>query len=150
MQITMKDSEGNSRRRAGLKMTLLAGAATLALAFPVAAMAQGFHGHGGGGHAGGAHFSGGHGGHAGGLHAAAVHGGGWHGGGWHGGGWHGGGWHGGWGYGGGWWPGYAYDYDWGYPYYGYAPGYASAWYCPNPAGYYPYVTQCYAPWQPTG
>jgi hypothetical protein len=142
MKTIERDSPGDPRRRSGLKATVLAGAATLALAFPLAAQAQGWH-HGGG-HAGG----------TGTVHASASHGGGWHGGGWHGGGWHGGSHHGGWGwgYGGGWWgPDYAYGYDWDYPYYATPPAtYASTWYCPNPPGYYPYVTQCYGAWQPAG
>ena len=76
------------------------------------------------------------------------------------GGWHRGSWHQGW-YGSryGWWwvvPGfgwYAYDEP-VYPYpdpYAYTqavPALPYWYYCPDPAGYYPYVTQCYGPWQP--
>lgn len=158
MQKTTKDSARGLRRHS-LNMALLAGTAALALAFPAAAQAAlhgGGHdgGHIAGGHFAGAHFGGGHfgGGHFGAPHiAAATHTGGWHGGGWHEGSWH----HrGGWG---GWSPDYVYDYDWGYPDYGWsypdyygAPSYNSAWYCPNPAGYYPYVSQCYTQWEPAG
>lgn len=197
MDATRTDSAQDPRRRSGLKVILLAGAAALAFTFPMAALAQGWHGGHGGGHMGG-HM----GGHVGGGTAAATpsagasggspaapaatpssptvqastshgnwdhgggshHGGGWHNGSghaaWHHGGWHHGGWRGGigWGFGAGVWdnPVYDYRYDWNYPsyapppnYYGAAPGYyTSTWYyCPNPAGYYPYVTQCYGPWQ---
>jgi hypothetical protein len=104
------------------------------------------HGGGGGFHGGG---------------SVGMHGAGFHGGGFHGGGFHGGftGDHNGFGagrafgvgvglglvpYTWGWW-GYAPyygDYDYGQPY----P--AQTWYyCSNPAGYYPYVTQCYTGWQ---
>jgi hypothetical protein len=130
----------------GIKRALLAGTAVLALAFPVAAMAQG-HDHGSG-HPGGGMSHGG-----GAIHASNSHGG-WHGGGgWHGhGGWHHGGWGVGYGYSPTWWgPEYSgwYDNDWNYPAYApAAPNYASTWYyCQNPAGYYPYVAQCYGPWQ---
>jgi len=87
----------------------------------------------------------------------AQHGGGGGGSGWHGGGgsWHQG-WHGsryGW-----WWvvPGFGwYAYD--EPVYPNPDPYAFPqavpslpfwYYCPNPAGYYPYVTLCYGPWHP--
>jgi hypothetical protein len=52
---------------------------------------------------------------------------------------------GGWWWGGGWgWPNSYYP-DGGYE--GYAP-YAGFWYfCPDPPGYYPYVTQCNTVWQ---
>ena len=53
--------------------------------------------------------------------------------------------------------GYGLGYPWGwdgypsdYGDYGYGGSYAGAqnwYYCANPAGYYPYVTQCYGPWQ---
>jgi hypothetical protein len=63
-------------------------------------------------------------------------------------------------WGGGWgWPNYYYPEWWGggwgwpdyyYPdggYYRYEP-YAGYWYfCPDPPGYYPYVTQCNTAWQ---
>jgi hypothetical protein len=87
-----------------------------------------------------------------------------------GGGFHGGGFagsHGGWHHG---WNGVGFgvgvlgvpDYDWeayeeayprgyGAPYYPASPSVAmgSYWYyCPSPAGYYPYVQQCSGPWQP--
>jgi hypothetical protein len=47
-----------------------------------------------------------------------------------------------------------YPWGWGYfpPYYGdygYAAPYPTEnwYYCYNPPGYYPYVGQCYGPWQ---
>jgi hypothetical protein len=121
--------------------------------------------HGGGGHGGGFHGGGFHGGgfHGGGFHGGGFHGGGFHAGRFHGGGFHGGGFHGG-GFYGGFYPGFglglalgsAYPWGWGYSapydgYYGSAVPYSAAqtwYYCSNPAGYYPYVTQCYGPWQP--
>jgi hypothetical protein len=102
----------------------------------------------------------------GGVSGGGFHGGGFHGGGFHGGGFHGGGFHarrfrGGFhrgftpGLGLGLAFGLGYPWAWGYyppdyGYYGYAGPYAAAqnwYYCYNPAGYYPYVTQCYGPWQ---
>jgi hypothetical protein len=46
------------------------------------------------------------------------------------------------------WP-YGWDYSPDYGYYDYSQPYsAPAWYyCANPAGYYPYVQQCYTSWQ---
>jgi len=135
----------------------------------------GFHGGGFGGfHGGGFHGSGFHGGgfHGVGFHGGAFHAGGFggfHGGGFHG-GWHGGfasvhngfghangghwdhGWHNGrygwwWGADGLGWTYYPYYPDYGY--YDYNQPYASqSWYyCSDPAGYYPYVTQCNTTWQ---
>jgi len=111
-------------------------------------------GHGGGGfHAGGFHSGGFHGGgfHAGGSHSGGFHGGGFHAGGSHGrfasvhngfGDGHGGHWYHGWRNGRyGWWlwgPGLAWTL---YPYA------SQSWYCSDPAGYYPYVTQCSTGWQ---
>jgi hypothetical protein len=46
--------------------------------------------------------------------------------------------------------GYSYPYaDYGYPDYGYYRPYAAQYwyYCSDPAGYYPYVTQCNTDWQ---
>jgi hypothetical protein len=44
------------------------------------------------------------------------------------------------------WGGY-YPYDGGY-YDGAQPSYSQTWYyCADPAGYYPNVTQCYTGWQ---
>ena len=117
--------------------------------------------HGGGAHGGGFHGGGFHGG---GFHGGGFHGGGFHGGGFHGGGFHAGRFHGGFNHGfyPGFYPGFGlgvalgsvYPWGWGgypsgYGYYGYAGPYtAQNWYyCSNPAGYYPYVTQCYGPWQ---
>ena len=118
----------------------------------------GFHGGGGGGfHGGGGGF---HGGGFGGFHGGRFHGsfaglhngfGGRGGGHWYH-GWRGGRY--------GWWlagPGLAwayYDYPYGgyypdYDYYDYNQPYASQtwYYCSDPAGYYPYVTQCNTGWQ---
>jgi hypothetical protein len=115
-------------------------------------------GGGGGGFHGGGGFGGFHGGgfHGGGFHAGAFHGGfagahngfgGANGGSWYH-GWHGGRY--------GWWligPGLGwayYSYPWwgdygDYGYYDYAQ--PSTWYyCSDPAGYYPYVTQCNSGW----
>jgi hypothetical protein len=120
-------------------------------------------------HGGGGGFHGGGGFDGGGLHAGAFHGGfgGFHGGGWHGGfgglhnglGYgHGSHWYHGW-RGGqyGWWGDglgrtyYPYGWDY-YPDYGYyssgQPSASQNWYyCSDPAGYYPYVTQCNTGWQ---
>src|SRR5271154_5219223 len=96
-----------------------------ALSQPNPAHAGGFHGGGGGFHGGG----------------GGVHGGGFRGGGFHDGRFHdnrfffGG----------------AFGFPWlgYYPYYNYSQPYASQiwYYCSDPAGYYPYVTQCYSGWQ---
>ncbi|MGC2203417.1 MAG: hypothetical protein WA633_25150 [Stellaceae bacterium] len=107
----------------------------------------GFHGGGGGFHGGGFH-GGWHGAFAG-VHNRVGNGGHWY----HG--WHGGRY--------GWWlagPGLAWTYyeypwwgyypDYGYNgYYDYSQPYASQtwYYCSDPAGYYPYVTQCNTGWQ---
>lgn len=115
--------------------------------------------HGGGDHGGGGHWEhgsdhwdhgGGHWEHGGGHWAGGI--GAWHGGAWrHG--WHNGrfGW---------WWivPGWADWYYYDAPIYpapdpylppGVAAGPTPYWYyCANPPGYYPYVQQCGAPWQP--
>ena len=128
--------------------------------------------HGGGG---GFHGGGGFGGfHGGGFHGGGFHGGGFHGGGFHGGGFHGG-WHGSfaglhdglghangaWNHGShngsyGWYgdglgnysyPGWGYYPDYGYDDYS-QPYTSQTWYyCSDPAGYYPYVTQCNTGWQ---
>ena len=115
-------------------------------------LAHAAHGGGGGFHGGGFHGGGFHGGgfHAGGFHGHYGYGYG-HGGHWYH-GWHGGSY--------GWWlvgPGLGwayYDYPWwgsypDYDYYDYSQPYASPtwYYCSNPAGYYPYVTQCNTSWQ---
>ena len=118
----------------------------------------GFHGGGGGGFHGGG-FGGFHGAGFGGFHGGgfgSFHGGGFggfHGGGFHaasaefrGGGFHDGRFRGGRFFGGVGFVGY-YPYDDGY--YGDSePSYSQTWYyCADPAGYYPYVTQCYTGWQ---
>ena len=116
--------------------------------------------------------SGGGGFHGGGFHGDRLHVGGFHAGGFHAGRVHSGfaglhngfgrvneghwyhGWHGG-RY--GWWligPGLAWTY-YSYPWWGDYPddGYydygqpSTAYYCSDPQGYYPYVTQCYSGWQ---
>jgi hypothetical protein len=52
------------------------------------------------------------------------------------------------------WTYYPYPYGWdNYPDYGYSdynqPSASQTWYyCSDPVGYYPYVTQCEAAWQP--
>ena len=97
--------------------------------------------HGGGGFHGGRGFhDGGISFHGGGFHAGAV------------GGFHGGGFHPGFGdrrfnggFGGLGWGGY-YPYDGEYD--AVQPSYSQTWYyCSDPAGYYPYVTQCTTGWQ---
>jgi hypothetical protein len=121
------------------------------------------HGGGGGFHGGGGGFHGG-GVHAGGFHGGGVHAGGFHGGGFHRGGF--GGFHGR-------FAGMHRGFDerpdgfrgrrgffgdglgfgfYGYPYgsdYGYDQPYSSQtwYYCSDPSGYYPYVTQCNTGWQ---
>ena len=98
--------------------------------------------HGGGG-GGGFHGGGG------GFHGGGFHGGGFHAmGGFHGGGFHGDRFHDNRFFFGG----SLVDPWWGYPdygYYDYSQPYASqSWYyCSDPAGYYPYVTQCNSGWQ---
>jgi hypothetical protein len=108
---------------------------------------QGFHGqgfHGQGFHGGGFHggFAGHHRDGFGGFHARGFHGGGFH--------------HHGFrrgivvapAFGGLWWgAGLGWPYSYPYAgYYGQGP-YAQYWYCENPAGYYPSVTQCNTGWQ---
>jgi len=106
--------------------------------------------HGGGFHAGGFH-NGWHGGSGGFNHNGfgVARGGNWNR------GWRGYGWGGGLGLGLGLGLGSAYPYDWsyyppGYGYYGYSQPYTASqywYYCSDPAGYYPYVTQCNTGWQ---
>jgi hypothetical protein len=108
-------------------------------------------------HGGGGGF---HGGGMGGFHAgfAGVHGGGF--GGFHGGGFHGGGFHDGrfdrdrfhgnrFFFGGSFAYPYGWDYSPDYGYYDYSQPYSSQtwYYCSDPGGYYPYVTQCNTGWQ---
>ena len=97
----------------------------------------GFHGGGGGFHGGGFHGGGFH--RFGGFRRNGFFGGGFYGGGFYGGGFYGGGF-----YGGGFYGGYPSD---GYSEYD-QPSSAAIWYyCADPAGYYPNVTQCYTGWQ---
>jgi hypothetical protein len=167
---------GNSetRPRKGWRVVSIAavllGAAVLCQPDLALAAHGGGGGHGGGFHGGGFHGGGFHRGGFGGFHGGGFHGEAFHGGGFHRGvagghygygyghgdhwyhGWHGGSY--------GWWlvgPGLAwtyYDYPWGfypdYGYYDYTQPYASQiwYYCSDPAGYYPYVTQCNTGWLP--
>lgn len=157
---------GNSEARPGKTWSVVSIAAALlgaaVLCQPELAQAAP-HGGGGGFHGGFGAFHGGF--HGGGFHAGAFHGGGFHGtfAGLHNGfaGEHQRYWHHGWHNGRyGWWfvgPGLAwtyYDYPWwgsypDYDYYDYSQPYASQtwYYCSDPAGYYPYVTQCNTGWQ---
>jgi hypothetical protein len=135
-------------RRVRSRMSTVLGPAAAALIFTAALCQSGVanaapHGGGGGGGFGGSHGGG-------------FHGGGFRRGGF--GGFHGGGFHdrgfgrarGGFGVLGS--PYYTYPYDWDY-----YPDYGDGWgqygnsqtwyYCSNPAGYYPYVTQCNTGWQ---
>jgi len=122
--------------------------------------------HGGVFHGGGAQGGGFHGGvfHGGGAQGGGFHGGTFHGGAFHGDGFHGGAFHRRFragvavGVGGIYVP---YLWYYGYPYYdynGYYPDYGDSgyaqpdagpvwYYCSDPAGYYPYVTQCNTGWQ---
>ena len=143
-----------NRARPRMRRALVSVAATLLgaslLCQPEFAYARG----GGGGHGGGGFHGGGF--HAGGFHAGGFHGGGFHAGRFHGrfasvhdgfGYGRGGHWYHGWHNGRyGWWlwgPGLAWTL---YPY---PENYASQtwYYCSDPAGYYPYVTQCNTGWQ---
>jgi len=122
----------------------IAAALTSAIAFNEPNLAYaGPYGGGGGFHGGGGGF------HGGGFHDGGFHGGGFHGGAFHDGRFHDGRFHDnrfffggllaypGWGY----YPDYGY-YDYSQPY---AP--QTWYYCSDPAGYYPYVTQCNTGWQ---
>jgi hypothetical protein len=153
------------RRGRALRSAAAALLCAAALCQPNFAYAAG-HGEGGGFHGGGG-FGGFHGGgfHGGGFHAGAFHGGGFHGGfaGLHNGSGdgHGTHWYHGWRNGRyGWWWGdglgtyypdpYGWDNQPDYGDYDYSQPYgAQTWYyCSDPAGYYPYVTQCNTAWQP--
>ena len=152
-------TNGNRGRGRWCCRAAVVSAAALALAVPLngRALAADHDFHGGGAHDA-AHDA--HGGEA---HTSPAHSV------WHGGHtWHGGvAWRGGhdrddwnrddfgWGGFGSWGPDYSGWYDWNYPGYYASPGYAyrapsaNVWYyCYNPAGYYPYVQQCYGAWQP--
>jgi hypothetical protein len=163
------NSRAQPRKRRGVVGIAAALLSAAVLWQPGLALAAAHGGGGGGGfHGGGLH--------GGGFHAGGFHAGGFHVGGFRGGGFHAGGFHGGFagvhrGYGGhwyhgwrngqyGWWWGdglgstyYPYDYGWDaypdYGYYGYTQPYtAQTWYyCSDPVGYYPYVTQCNTGWQ---
>ena len=105
----------------------------------------GFHGSGGGFHGGGFHaMAGVHGGGFGSFHGSGFHGDRFHDGRFHGGRFHDNGFFFGGSFGYPWW-GYYPDYG----YYDYSQPYSSQtwYYCSDPAGYYPYVTQCNTGWQ---
>jgi len=137
-------NEYRARPRIGRALAIAAALlCATALSQPNPAYAGGFHGGGGGFHGGG----------FGGFHGGGFHGG-FHGGGFHGDRFHDGRFHAGrfhdnrFFFGGGfvdpWW-GYYPDYG----YYDYGQSYSSQtwYYCSDPAGYYPYVTQCNNGWQ---
>jgi len=137
-------NEYRARPRIGRALAIAAALlCATALSQPNPAYAGGFHGGGGGFHGGG----------FGGFHGGGFHGG-FHGGGFHGDRFHDGRFHAGrfhdnrFFFGGGfvdpWW-GYYPDYG----YYDYGQSYSSQtwYYCSDPAGYYPYVTQCNTGWQ---
>jgi hypothetical protein len=131
-------SEHRARSRVGKALGTAAAAllCVAALSQPNCAYAQ-MHGGGGGFHGGGLHGGGG-------FHGDAFRGGfgGFHGGGFHRGGFNRGRFRGGF-RGFGFYP-YYYYYDYG----DYGQPSSQIWYyCPDPAGYYPYITQCYAGWQ---
>ena len=140
----------------------LAVAAALLCATALSQPNLAYAGHGGGGGGGfhGGGFGGFHGGGMGGFHGgfAGTHGGGF--GGFHAGGFHGDRFHDGrfgrdrfrdnrFFFGGAFAYPYGWDYSPDYSYYDYSQPYSSqAWYyCSDPAGYYPYVTQCNTGWQ---
>ena len=145
MQQSSKDRARPRVGRAPAIAAALLCAATLSQPTPAYA---GPHGGGGGFHGG---F---HGGGFGGFHGGGFHGSGFHGGGFHGDRFHDGRFHDGrfhhtrFFFGGGlaypWW-GYYPDYG----NYDYSQPYSSQtwYYCSDPAGYYPYVTQCNTGWQ---
>ena len=137
-------NEYRARPRIGRALAIAAALlCATALSQPNPAYAGGVHGGGGGFHGGG----------FGGFHGGGFHGG-FHGGGFHGDRFHDGRFHAGrfhdnrFFFGGGfvdpWW-GYYPDYG----YYDYGQSYSSQtwYYCSDPAGYYPYVTQCNTGWQ---
>jgi hypothetical protein len=141
MELSMKQlKEYRARPRIGRALAIAAALlCATALSQPNPAYAGGFHGGGGGFHGGG----------FGGFHGGGFHGGGFHGGGFHDGRFRDGRFHDNrFFFGGGlaypWW-GYYPDYG----YYDYSQPYSSQtwYYCSDPAGYYPYVTQCNTGWQ---
>ena len=135
-----QSSEHKARPQHGRALAIAA-ALLCAAAFsqPNLAYAGPHGGGGGGGFHGGGGFSGFHGGGFGGFHGGGFHGGAFHGDRFHGNRFFFGG-------------SFAYplwDYYPDYGYYGYSqPYYSQTWYyCCDPAGYYPYVTQCNTGWQ---
>jgi hypothetical protein len=149
MESSMKRLSGR-RARPRIGRALATAAALLcatALSQPNLAYAQ-MHGGGGGFHGGGGGFHGGgfHGGGFGGFHGGGFHRGfdGFHDGRFHGERFHGNRFFFGGSFASPWW-GYYPDYG----YYDYSQPYSSQtwYYCSDPAGYYPYVTQCNTGWQ---
>ena len=165
----MAQATGNGARKIGGTLAIAIAVLLFAAAPFQLAAANPAHGGGSGGnfHAGGSGFRGGV-SHSGGAQGGGFHGGAFHGGVFRGGGFRAGGFHGGFHHGlrggvavgvGGifapnvWYYGYPYyDYNGYYPDYG-DSGYAQPdagpvwYYCSDPAGYYPYVTQCNTGWQ---
>src|SRR5215831_11377621 len=138
----LRVSEHRARPRIGRALATVAAAVLCAVALGQPNLAYaGPHGGGGGGFHGGG-FGGFHGGGFGGFHGGGFHG--FHDGRFHDGRFHNGGFF----FGGSlaypWW-GYYPDYG----YYDYSQPYSSQtwYYCSDPAGYYPYVTQCNTGWQ---
>jgi hypothetical protein len=157
-----QSSDHNARPRMGRALAVAAALLCATALNPPSPAYAGPHGGGGGGggfHSGG--FGGFHGGGFGGFHGSGF--GGFHGGGFssfhrngfsgdrfHDGRFHGGRFHDNRFFFGGSlaYPGWSYYPD--YDYYGYSQPYSpQTWYyCSDPAGYYPYVTQCNTGWQP--
>jgi hypothetical protein len=167
MEVFMQQPEENrAQSKRGRALVIVAAALMCAAALYQPNLAYAAPHGGGGFHGGGFHAGGFRGGGFGGFHGGGFHAGGFHGGGFHG-NFHGGlaslhngigdgheaHWFHGWRNGRfGWWWGdglgwtyYPYPYGWDYGY-DYSQPYASH-YCSDPAGYYPYVTQCNTNWQ---
>jgi hypothetical protein len=137
--------EYKARPRIGRALAIAAALlCATALSQPNPAYAGGFHGGGGGFHGGGGGF---HGGGFGGFHGGGFHGDRFRDGGFHDGRFRDNRFFFGGSLGYPWW-GYYPDYG-DYGYYGDSqPDSSQTWYyCSDPAGYYPYVTQCNAGWQ---
>ena len=156
-----RSSEHRARPRMGRAAIAAALLCATALSQPNLAYAGphggggGFHGGGGGFHGGGFHaMTGVHGGGFGGFRGGGFHGGGFHDGRFHDGRFHDGGFHDGRFHDNRFFFGGSFAYPWwgyypDYGYYDYSQPYSSQtwYYCSDPAGYYPYVTQCNTGWQ---